>query len=47
MAKHWVPIAVNEASKSFRRIKGYKNLPVLASNLKALRRSVDLQVQVS
>jgi putative transposase len=47
MAKRWVSVAVNEASKSFRRIKGYKNLPILASNLKALRRSVDLQAQVS
>jgi hypothetical protein len=47
MAKRWTATAISVASASFRRIKGHKGLPILAAGLKTLRRSIDLQTQVS
>lgn len=47
MAKRWATAAIARARRSFRRIKGHKNLPVLVANLAALRRNLDAQEQVS
>lgn len=41
MVRHWAWLAIADAQRHFRRLKGYWDLPLLRRELDALSRRVD------